>query len=178
MLLAHAHNAEELETICLDFICLHEQAILRSNEWKLFKKANQKANSLNSYFLEQIIEYKSKNFVQHAIELFVRENSRIAKTKIVPEPLPEGTNFRKGRNTGPQTVGHNGPIEQSSSCSSSSEAGYSKQSSSDDGFEHKEPKESQVDLEKLMKTSSYIFINSHQKLSEYELKSFENIKSK
>ena len=133
---------------------------------------------MNSYFLEQIIEYKSKNFVQHAIELFVRENSRIAKTKIVPEPLPEGANFRKGLNTGSQTVGHNGPIEQSSSSSSSSEAGYSKQSSSDDGVEHKEPRESQVDLEKLMKTSSYIFIDSHQKLSEYELKSFENIKAK
>jgi hypothetical protein len=40
MLLAHAHNAEELETECLDFICLNENVILMSNEWKVFKKAN------------------------------------------------------------------------------------------------------------------------------------------
>jgi len=177
MLLAHAHNAEELETICLDFICLNEQAILRSNEWKLFKKANQRANSLNGYFLEQIIEYKSKNFVQHAIELFVRENSRIAKTKIVPEPLPEGANFRKGRNTGSQIAGQNGRIEQSSSSSSSSEAGYSKQSSSDDGIDHKEPREAHVDLEKLMKTSSYVFVDSHHKLSDYDLQELKSLKS-
>lgn len=178
MLLAHAHNAEELETICLDFICLNEQAILRSNEWKLFKKANQRANSLNGYFLEQIIEYKSKNFVQHAIELFVRENSRIAKTKIVPEPLPEGANFRKGRNTGSQIAGQNGRIEQSSSSSSSSEAGYSKQSSSDDGIDHREPRESHVDLEKLMKTSSYVFVDSHHQLSDYDLQELKSLKSR
>ena len=177
MLLAHAHNAEELETICLDFICLNEQAILRSNEWKLFKKANSRTNSLNGYFLEQIIEYKSKNFVQHAIELFVRENSRIAKTKIVPEPLPEGANFRKGRNTGSQMAGQNGRIEQSSSFSSSSEAGYSKQSSSDDGIDHKEPREAHVDLEKLMKTSTYIFVDSHHKLSDYDLQELKSLKS-
>jgi hypothetical protein len=102
----------------------------------------------------------------------VRENSRIAKTKIVPEPLPEGN--RKGRNTGSQNDCRFGrPMEQNSSCSSSSETGFSKQSSSDDSLDQKETKDSYVDLEKLMKTSSYIFIDSHHLLSQYELKCIE-----
>lgn len=34
LLLSHAHNAPDLETFCLDFICLHENTLLPSKEWK------------------------------------------------------------------------------------------------------------------------------------------------
>lgn len=40
---------------------------------------------LNKYFMNQILNYKSENFVQHSIELFVRENSKIAKKLIFPQ---------------------------------------------------------------------------------------------
>lgn len=66
----------------------------------------------------------------------------------------------------------NGPIEQSSSSSSSSEAGYSKHSSSDENNDRKEPKEAEVNLEKLLMTSSYVFVNTHYSISEYDLKRF------
>jgi len=33
LLVAHAHNAADLELFCIDFICLHEQEIVNSQDW-------------------------------------------------------------------------------------------------------------------------------------------------
>ena len=100
-LLAHSHNAEELELNCLDFICLNEVQILKSTQWKSFKKlCGNDPNSLYSYLMTQIIKFKSENFVQHAIELYVRENSKVAKQRIRPVPIKNYGDLRKGRNSG------------------------------------------------------------------------------
>ena len=83
LLLSHAHNCHELENFCLEFICLNEASLLSNKEWKQFKQMI--TPQLNKYFMNQILNYKSENFVQHSIELFVRENSRIAKKLIFPQ---------------------------------------------------------------------------------------------
>lgn len=38
LLIAHAHNSGDLETFCINFICLNEAKILHSREWKKFKR--------------------------------------------------------------------------------------------------------------------------------------------
>ena len=38
MLIAHAHNAEQLEQYCVNFFALHEQDIMESRTWRHFKR--------------------------------------------------------------------------------------------------------------------------------------------
>jgi hypothetical protein len=38
LLVAHAHNAEQLENFCLNFITLNENEILESRDWRHLKR--------------------------------------------------------------------------------------------------------------------------------------------
>jgi len=42
LLIAHAHNSSDLELFCIEFICLNEEKLLMSKEWKQFKDNTSK----------------------------------------------------------------------------------------------------------------------------------------
>lgn len=85
LLIAHAHNSNELETFCINFICLNEVKILDSKEWRKFKEhtshressatfswspgsEQRQSQSMFEYFIGRFVAFKSDNFVQHSIE--------------------------------------------------------------------------------------------------------------
>jgi hypothetical protein len=82
LLVSHAHNCQDLENFCLETLCLNEAEILPSREWKQFKQLT--TDSLYRYLMAQILTFKTKNFVQHSMEQFVRENSKVAKKHVYP----------------------------------------------------------------------------------------------
>jgi|TARA_B110000285_G_C14830743_1_gene470764 hypothetical protein len=41
MLMSHAHNSQDLENFCIDYLCLNELEILGGKEWKHFEKITQ-----------------------------------------------------------------------------------------------------------------------------------------
>lgn len=41
LLIAHAHNAEQLERYCLNFFAMHEKEIMESRSWRHFKRQAQ-----------------------------------------------------------------------------------------------------------------------------------------
>lgn len=43
LLVAHAHNAEQLERFCLNFITLNENEILESRDWRHLKRQAQES---------------------------------------------------------------------------------------------------------------------------------------
>ena len=152
LLLSHAHNCPELENFCLEFLCLNEASILSTKVWKQFKTMVNP--SLNEYFMAQILSYKTTNFVQHSIEQFVRENSKIAKKPIFPqfEQLSLGTDPWRRK---------------ADSCSSSSEGkiATSEESSS-------EGEDDISEMMSLQKLGVHVFVEKHNPISHYELTKF------
>jgi hypothetical protein len=43
LLIAHAHNAEQLERFCVNFFALHEKEIVESRCWRHFKRQAQES---------------------------------------------------------------------------------------------------------------------------------------
>lgn len=82
VLLAQAHNAGDLLRFCLNYICLNEESILSSREWSLFKKLTDQ--NLFDEILNEIASFRDGYHVQHQIQLYIKENSRVAKTRIEP----------------------------------------------------------------------------------------------
>jgi hypothetical protein len=74
MLLAHAHNAEQLERYCINFFALNEKEIVETRGWRHFKRQAQE--SLIQVFLQRIRDEQEESFVQIAIHNFITKHSK------------------------------------------------------------------------------------------------------
>jgi len=149
LLLAQAHNAHDLLRYCLNFISLYEDSILMSREWNLFKKYTD--SKLFDDILIELVHFRDEYHVQHSIELFQKENSKVAKTRIDPEASQMPENLRAGRRQICQTDGNS---------SSSSGDCLSKQSEEAVGplfGQIKQCSASELDMEKLFSSKMYLF---------------------
>lgn len=99
LLIAHSHNAFELFRFCLNFLSLNEETILQSKEFSIFKKCIEP--DLFAEIKAELQVFRNEFFVQHSIERFIRENSRIAKVKIEPDVQLQST-LLINRNNGRQ----------------------------------------------------------------------------
>jgi hypothetical protein len=76
-LLAHAHNATNLEKYCINFIAMNEFEIINSHNYRKFKR--QAHESLRETFFEKLNEEKKESFVQICMQNCMnrRNNSMI-----------------------------------------------------------------------------------------------------
>lgn len=104
--------------------------------------------------MAQILNYKTTNFVQHSLEQFVRENSRIAKKAVFPqfEQLSLSTDPWRRK---------------ADSCSSSSEGKIATpEESSSEG------EDDISEMMSLQKLGAHVFVEQHNPMSFYELTKF------
>lgn len=73
LLVAHAHNARQLENTCIHFISVHESEVVNHNAWKSFDKKASK--SLKNYLIDRLMHEKQTNFVEISIEKFINRNT-------------------------------------------------------------------------------------------------------
>ena len=103
-----------------------------------------------------IEDYKQRFFVQHAIEMFVRDNSKVAEQRVAPETEECKVNFQ------PLRQGRRDPmVSESSSCDS----GFSKQSDQNvDAIPgltvQPNCRATQIDISKLYSCSQYAFLKT------------------
>jgi len=72
-LLAHAHNADQLEGFCVNYIAMHEQEIMESRQFRLFKRKAQ--DSLYKRLLDSLQQEKLESFVQICINNYLVNRS-------------------------------------------------------------------------------------------------------
>ena len=65
LLIARAHNAEQLEQYCFYYIGQNEKKILKSQQWKQISDISQE--NLTKYFTEQIEKETHETYVQRCI---------------------------------------------------------------------------------------------------------------
>jgi len=65
LLIAHAHNAEQLEQYCVNYFALNEKEIMESRDWRHLKRQAQE--SLIQVFLHRLRSEQEESYVQIAI---------------------------------------------------------------------------------------------------------------
>ena len=189
MLMSQAHNSQDLENFCIDFICLNDVEIVKSKEWKQFENITQQNHStMLSYFVGKVLQYKQENFVQHSIEKFIKDKSDPVYKRLIPKPLPQREPYNWRRNDskkGQLSAVQERPYTEYSSSSSNSSAGSCESErvekglcdigSSSDGSDEQDAARdiSEVSLQRLLQTSDHIFIEQHHPLSFYDQPSKE-----
>src|SRR3569833_486044 len=79
MLIAHAHNADQLERFCINYATLHEKDIMESRSWRQFKR--QAHESLVELVLTNIKKEREESYVQIAINQYVQKQSSKESSK-------------------------------------------------------------------------------------------------
>jgi hypothetical protein len=73
-LIAHAHNAEQLERFCINFFAMNDKEIMESRSWRHFKRSAQE--SLIQLLLKKVRDEGEESYVQIALSHFSQRNSK------------------------------------------------------------------------------------------------------
>ena len=81
LLVAHSHNAIQLEQYCINYIIMNERDIMNSREYKNFKRRAQAG--LLKVIEESILREKQESFVQNCISNFKQHNdARVTDSRL------------------------------------------------------------------------------------------------
>ncbi|CDW71485.1 kelch repeat [Stylonychia lemnae] len=175
-LLAHAHNADQLEKYCINFICLHEQEILSSRHFRNFKRKAQEQLVLTFY--EKLEQEKQESYVFIQINNYLTKKNQTDQSSNYSQSTNYNANYsqqdaqrRNSRSQQSTYQGQNQNVVQQQPLRSS--CGNYMNGSSYRGLNiQKEQDEIESKIQEIMQDSLYIYLEEHQSFESYDHSKF------